>query len=361
MSAQSLSISLTKIRQQRILTIVFLICLLLVSIVLGLAIGPLKIPALNTINILVDIFNPFINGTHDHIQETVISSLRGPRVVLGVITGAALAVAGACFQSLFRNPLADPGVIGVSAGAATAAVIYIVLGQGLLISLLGYTPKFALPISAMLGALLAVIVLYLFVNRKGSIEVATLLLAGIALNAFCGSVTGILVFISDDQQLRELTFWTLGSLARAQWDAVVPILILLLVVISALVFKGNALNAFSLGEADAYHLGFDVKRIKRSIVIFGAAAVGAAVALTGIIGFVGLVVPHIVRLLIGADNRYVLPASAIAGGGLMLLADMFARIVVQPAEMPIGVITSLIGAPFFLYLLSRRKHLGLSV
>ncbi len=361
MSAQSLSIVISKLHQKRILTIILLVCFLFVSIVLGLAVGPLKIPALNTINILLDILNPFISNSHDHVQETVISSLRGPRVVLGVVTGAALAVSGACFQSLFRNPLADPGVIGVSAGAATAAVVYIVLGQGVMISLFGFAPKYALPVSAMLGALLAVVVLYLFVNRRGGIEVATLLLAGIALNAFCGSVTGILVFISDDQQLRELTFWTLGSLARAQWDSVIPVCILLIFVISILISKGNALNAFSLGEAEAYHLGFDVKRIKRSIVIFGAAAVGAAVALTGIIGFVGLVVPHIVRLLLGADNRYVLPASAIAGGGLILIADLFARIAVQPAEMPIGVITSLIGAPFFLYLLSRRRHLGLSI
>ena len=157
----------------------------------------------------------------------------------------------------------------------------------------------------MIGALLAAVALYVFASRGNIIDVATLLLAGIAVNAFCASITGLLVFFSDDQQLRELTFWTLGSLARAQWDSVVPTFLWFLISIGILVTRGNALNALSLGEADAAHLGFNVHRIKQALIVFGAAAVGAAVALTGIIGFVGLVIPHIVRLLIGADNRYV--------------------------------------------------------
>jgi iron complex transport system permease protein len=312
----------------------------------------------DVVSILWDKVNPFVQHEHEHVDEMVVTSLRGPRVVLGIMAGAALAVAGACFQSLFRNPLADPGVIGVSAGAATAAVAYIVIGQGLLYSTFGFSSKYGLPIAAMLGALLSVLALYMFVNRKNGIDVATLLLAGIAVNAFCTAITGVMVFISDDQQLRELTFWTLGSLARAQWDSVLPALFWLFVVIGLLVAKGRALNAFSLGEAEAYHLGFEVSKIKRTLIIFGAAAVGAAVALTGIIGFIGLVVPHIARLLLGADNRYVLPASAILGGGLMLLADLFSRMLAQPAELPIGIITSLIGAPFFLYLLRRRRRFG---
>ncbi|MEM7304667.1 MAG: iron ABC transporter permease [Pseudomonadota bacterium] len=358
MATQSLSASLNRLHQQRVVMLAVMCGLLIFSILVGLAIGPLQIPLSEVVSILWDKINPFVQQEHDHVDEMVVTSLRGPRVVLGILAGAALAVAGACFQSLFRNPLADPGVIGVSAGAATAAVAYIVVGQGFLFATFGFSSKYGLPIAAMLGALLSVMALYLFVNRKSGLDVATLLLAGIAVNAFCTSITGILVFISDDQQLRELTFWTLGSLARAQWDSVIPALIWSLIVIGILVTKGKALNAFSLGEADAYYLGFEVNKIKRTLIIFGAAAVGAAVALTGIIGFVGLVVPHIVRLLLGADNRYVLPASAILGGGLMLFADLFSRMMVQPAELPIGIITSLIGAPFFLYLLRRRRRFG---
>ncbi|MEM8844185.1 MAG: iron ABC transporter permease [Pseudomonadota bacterium] len=356
--SQSLSESLNKLHQQRITVLLVMSALLVVSALMGLAIGPLQIPLAEVVSILYDKLNPFVQNQHERVNEMVVSSLRGPRVLLGILTGAALAVAGACFQALFRNPLADPGVIGVSAGAATAAVAYIVVGQGFLISIFGFLPKYGLPIAAMLGALLSVLALYLFVNRKNGLDVATLLLAGIALNAFCGSVTGILVYLSDDQQLRELTFWTLGSLARAQWESVTPAFIWSVIVIGILLTKGRALNAFSLGEANAYHLGFNVDTIKRILIIFGAAAVGAAVALTGIIGFVGLVIPHIVRLLIGADNRYVLVGSAILGACLMLVADIFSRMIVQPAELPIGIITSLIGAPFFLYLLRKRRQLG---
>ncbi|MEM7401334.1 MAG: iron ABC transporter permease [Pseudomonadota bacterium] len=355
----TLSESIANRHRQRLWTLIILAIGLLISLIMGLAIGPLQIPATTVISILADLINPFVERQHDHVQETVVQSLRGPRVLLGMIVGAALAVAGACFQALFRNPLADPGVIGVSAGAATAAVTYIVVGQQFIITLFGYAPVYGLPISAMLGALLSVYLLYLFANRASGIDVATLLLAGIAVNAFCAAITGVLVFISDDQQLRELTFWTLGSLARAQWEAVLPAFLWIMITLLILITRGKALNALALGEADAFHLGFNVQRLKQILILFGAASVGAAVALTGVIGFIGLVIPHIVRLLIGADNRYVLPGSAIAGAGLILLADLLARIIVQPTEMPIGIITSILGAPFFLYLLRKRNLIGL--
>lgn len=354
---QTLVSALGHLHRQRTLALILLMLGLLVSIILGLAIGPFYIPVAHVFNILLDFLNPFVSRQHDFVQQQIIGALRAPRVLLGLVTGAALAVAGACFQALFRNPLADPAVIGVSAGASTAAVFYIVVGQGLLLAVFGAVPKFALPVAAMGGALLAVGILYVFVNRKAGINIATLLLAGIALNAFCSAVTGVLVFVSDDQQLRELTFWTLGSLARAQWDGVIPVVIWLCLVLAVLVTLGGALNALAIGESNALHLGIDVQRIKKTLIIFGAAAVGAAVAMTGIIGFVGLVVPHIIRLMIGADNRYVLPACAIMGALLLLLADMLARMAVQPAELPIGIITSLIGAPFFMYLLTRRHFL----
>ncbi len=358
MLQNSISTFSDKLHVQRISVVSLLVLLFFISVIFGLAIGALSIPAKNTLYILLDYLNPFFSHSHDSVQQTVISDLRGPRVLLGALTGASLAIAGACFQSLFRNPLADPAVIGVSAGAATAAVFYIVVGQGVFIAMLGYAPLLGLPIAAIAGAMIAVLILYTFVNRREGIDVATLLLAGIALNAFCSAITGILVFLSDDQQLRELTFWTLGSLTRAQWETVLPMLVVMMIIMVILMLKGNALNAFSLGEADAFHLGYDVNKIKKGLIFFGAAAVGCAVALTGIIGFIGLVVPHIVRLLIGADNRYVLVASAILGAGLLITADIFARVIVQPAEMPIGIITSLIGAPFFMYLLTRRRLLG---
>lgn len=303
-------------------------------------------------------------------QKTVLFELRLPRVLLGMTVGIALGMSGACFQALFKNPLADPGIVGVSAGAATGAIAFIVLGTDAISFLAPFSvSSLSLPLFAMLGALFATTLLFalsqrslffwlpLKANKSRSasmnMSTATLLLAGIAINALFSSINGALIFFSDEQQLRELTFWSLGSLTRADNSFTLPV-VLFVLLCAAINFRfAKAINAFSLGDNQAYFMGYNVTRIKGGLLILNTCAIGAVVALSGIIGFVGLVIPHIARMLFGANNRWVLPASALLGATALLLADLVARTVVDPAEMPIGVITGLIGSPFFIWLLVR--------
>lgn len=291
-------------------------------------------------------------------EETVLLAIRLPRTCLGMLAGAALAVSGAALQGLFRNPLADPALIGVSTGAALAAVCVIVLGAGLAAAFSFTVGPFLLPIAAFAGGLLTTLLVYRIANRDGRTDVATMLLAGVALNAIAGAGIGLLVFISTDQQLRDLSFWMLGSLGGVTWAKMLPAAPLIAFAIIALPLLARHLNALLLGETEALHLGFHVEHTKRFIVVLVALATGASVALTGVIGFVGLVVPHLVRLTIGPDHRTLLPASILLGASLMLIADLGARTVVLPAELPIGILTSCVGGPFFLWLLLRRRSLG---
>ncbi|MFC3752898.1 FecCD family ABC transporter permease [Aquamicrobium ahrensii] len=288
-------------------------------------------------------------------DRIIINDIRLPRIVLGALVGASLAVSGAVMQGLFRNPLADPGLIGVSAGASLGAVLIIVLGGTLLAPLTTALDTFSLPIAAFFGGLAATLVLYKVATRQGRTSVATMLLAGIALAALAGAVTGILVFVADDRQLRDLTFWQLGSLAGATWlkiGAVAPIMVLAM---AATLFLARGLNALALGEATATHLGIPVQRLKYFAIVSVAASVGSSVAVSGGIGFIGIVVPHLLRLAMGPDNRYLLPASALLGASLLLLADAVARTIVAPAELPIGIVTAVAGAPFFLWILLRKR------
>ncbi len=294
------------------------------------------------------------------VHETVVLSIRLPRAVLGLVVGAALAVAGAALQGLFRNPLADPGLIGVSTGAALAAASTIVLGGGLVAAVPGLTRGMLIPLAAFAGGLAATAAVYRIASRDGRTEVATLLLAGVAINAIAGAGIGLLIFVSDDQALRDLNFWMLGSLGGATWQRLLPALPLIVGPALALPLFARRLDALLLGETEALHLGFAVERCKRAIVALAALAVGGAVALTGVIGFVGLVVPHLVRLLVGAGHRRVLPLSLVLGSALLLIADLAARTLALPAELPIGIVTSCIGGPFFLWLLLRRRGLGLA-
>ncbi len=291
-------------------------------------------------------------------EESVLLSIRLPRACLGMLAGAALAVSGASLQGLFRNPLADPALIGVSTGAALAAVGVIVLGSGLPAAISSAVGPFLLPLAAFAGGLLTTLVVYRISHRDGCTDVATMLLAGVALNAIASAGIGLFVFVSTDQQLRDLNFWLLGSLGGITWSKMLPAVPFIALAIVALPTRARHLNALSLGENEALHLGFHVERTKRLIVVLAAMATGAAVALTGVIGFVGLVVPHLIRLTIGPDHRLLLPASILLGGGLMLIADLGARMVVLPAELPIGILTACVGGPFFLWLLLRRRSLG---
>jgi iron complex transport system permease protein len=288
-------------------------------------------------------------------DRIIVIDIRLPRMVLGVLIGAALAVSGAVMQGLFRNPLADPGLVGVSAGAGLGAIAMIVLGGTMLAPIALVFGPFALPVAAFIGGLLTTLVLYRIATRNGQTSVATMLLAGIVLGALAGAISGILVYLADDAQLRDLTFWGLGSLAGATWIKIAtagPIIVGALLAVS---FVARGLNAMALGEAAAHQLGFAVQRIKLIAIVSVAAAVGASVAVSGGIGFMGIVVPHLLRLAIGPDHRYLLPASAFLGASMLLLADAVARMIVAPAELPIGIVTALFGAPFFLWILLRRR------
>jgi iron complex transport system permease protein len=288
-------------------------------------------------------------------ETLVLLKLRLPRMLLGMFVGAALALSGTIMQGLFRNPLADPGLIGVSSGAALAAVATIVLGNSLAMPYVKALGVYALPFSAFFGGLLTTFVLVTVTRRAGTLVTGTLLLAGIAVASFCMAMIGLLAYASDDRELRDLTLWSMGSLAGSSWDkvlAVLPFALLLAVMVPRSV---RALNGLLLGEAEAFHLGIDVEAEKRRCMVMAAVGTGAAVAVAGIIGFVGIVIPHVVRLLVGPDHRYVLPLGALAGASLVLLADVVARMAVRPAELPLGLVLAAVGAPIFLHIVVNRQ------
>lgn len=288
-------------------------------------------------------------------DRIILYDIRLPRVILGILIGAALAVSGAVMQGLFRNPLADPGLVGVSSGAGLGAITVIVLGTTALAPMVAVLGIYALPLAAFVGGLGTTLLLYRVATRRGQTSVATMLLAGIALGAMASAFAGMLVYLADDRQLRDLTFWSLGSLAGATWAKIAAAGPIILMALVATPFMARALNALALGEATAHHLGIPVQRFKNVAIVIVAGATGASVAVSGGIGFVGIVVPHLLRLLIGPDHRYLLPASALLGACLLLLADAVSRTIVAPAELPIGIVTAAVGAPFFLWILLRRR------
>lgn len=321
------------------------------AVLLSLGLGAVRIPAGRILAILGGGTDPALAR-----DALVVLNIRLPRTLLGLMVGAGLAVSGALMQGLFRNPLADPALVGISAGSGLAAAAVIVLGDRLRAAagLAGPMPYAALPVAAFLGGLATTFGLYRLATRAGRTSVATMLLAGIALAALAGAFTGLLVYASDDRQLRDLTFWSLGSLSGATWTKVVVSAPAILPVIALVPLLGRGLNALVLGEAEAFHLGVAVERLKRLAILLVAVAVGAGVAAAGVIGFVGLVVPHILRLVIGPEHRRLLPACALLGGALLVLADVLARLVAAPAELPIGLVTALVGAPVFLWMLLGR-------
>ncbi|AIC28621.1 iron-siderophores/B12/hemin ABC transporter permease protein [Rhizobium etli bv. mimosae str. IE4771] len=293
-------------------------------------------------------------------DRIIIFDIRLPRTILGFLIGASLAVSGTVMQGLFRNPLADPGLVGVSSGASLGAVAMIVLGSGLAAPFQAFFGIYALPVAAFGGGLVTTLLLYRIATRHGQTSVATMLLAGIALGALTLALTGLLIYVANDQQLRDLTFWSMGSLAGATWTKIAAAGPIILLSFMALPFMARGLNAITLGEAAAFHMGVPVQRLKNVAIVGVAAATGASVAVSGGIGFVGIVVPHILRMAIGPDHRFLLPAAALLGGSLLIFADVLARTLVAPAELPIGIITAAVGGPFFLWiLLKQRSRLAL--
>lgn len=327
--------------------------LLLLSIWLSLALGPVNLPLADTLHALFGLSG--LGSPASPQAELIVGQIRLPRTLLGLMVGAVLALTGVAMQGLFRNPLADPGLIGVASGAALGAALVIV-GMARWMTLPAAIEPYVLSAAAFAGGLLVTGLVYRLGRRDGQTQVATMLLAGVALTALAGAVIGLMTYLADDATLRALTFWNLGSLNGASYARLWPLLLVALGVALWLPRRADALNALLLGESEARHLGFDIERVKRELILCTALGVGAAVAAAGLIGFVGLVVPHLMRLLVGPDHRLLLPASALAGGALLLFADLAARLLVAPAEMPIGIVTALIGAPFFLYLLIRSRH-----
>lgn len=284
-------------------------------------------------------------------ESAVLFSIRLPRLALGLAVGASLGVCGAALQALFRNPLADPGLLGVSSGAACGAVGWIVLGG---LAPVWMQSSYSLPLAAFACALLATALVYGIAAAKARADAATLLLAGIAINALASAILGFLTYLGTDAQLRSLTFWMLGGLSGVTWDQIAPVLPVMAVSVGGILLQARAFDILALGESGAAHLGLAVERTRRTIVFLVALAVGAAVALTGVIGFVGLAAPHLVRLLGGPRHAYVLPAAALMGALITVAADIVARVAVVPSELPIGIVTSALGAPFFIWLLRRR-------
>lgn len=340
-----------------ILTVLAL--LLVGASILSVCIGAVEINASELWSIIV-----YRSGLGDQVnfspqQEAVLLNIRLPRVVLAALVGSTLAIAGAVMQGLFRNPLAEPGLIGISSGASLFAVIMIVLENRMfghfLTAIFGY---YALAIAAFIGACVTTFIVYRLAVGKGKADITTLLLAGIAINALAGSFTGMLTFISTDQELRDITFWNLGSLGGASWKTVVGILPFVSISLCTLPFFSKALNALSLGESQAGHMGVNVNILKKVVIVLATLGVGASVAVSGMIGFIGLVTPHILRMAFSADHRLVIPGSALLGAAVLVLADLIARTIVAPAELPIGILTAIIGTPVFIYIImvERRKR-----
>ena len=324
------------------------VVLLAISFIAGSARGAYAISPFQLWNVLVDMLAGSAQPTPEHL---VFMNIRLPRLLLGVAAGAALGMSGALMQGLFRNPLADPGLIGVSSGAALAAGMTIVLGSMWFPDMPRTLGSWTLVATAFAGSLLVTVLVYALSQQDGATRVGIMLLAGVAINALAGAGLGYLTFLATDEQLRNIQFWLLGSLGGTRWSAVALVFSMVAVAVAAGFTLARPLNAIALGEAQAALLGVPVERVKRFAVLLTALAVGAVTATTGIIGFIGLVAPHCVRLVAGPDHRIVLPGSALLGAALVLAADSVARTVVKPAELPLGVLTAFVGVPFFLLLL----------
>ena len=304
-----------------------------------------------------EIFRSLISdvGSLSDADRFVLLELRLPRIVMAILMGSALAVSGTCLQGMFRNPLATPDLLGITSGASLFAAFSIVLGS----SLKPYLPEAVqfsmLSIMAFVGALVTMVAVYNISTTNGRTNVVIMLLSGVAITALGFAVTGFLIYISKEEQLRDLTFWNLGSLSGATWSKNLILAIIITIAYTVLIRKGKALNAMMLGERDAQHLGIPVEKIKKQIVLFTALMVGTSVAFAGTIGFVGLIVPYILRLLFKSNYNIILPLAAVTGAALLLTADTISRTVAAPGEVPIGILTAFMGAPIFIIILVKNR------
>lgn len=291
-----------------------------------------------------------VGGTElARVPESVLWNVRFPRIVLALLVGASLGCAGALMQGVFGNPLAEPSVIGVSLGAAVGAVAAISLG-------LNFLGNWTLPAFAFVAGLGTALLVYSMSRSGGRTEVVTLILTGIAVNAFAGALIGLFIFLADTAAVNQITFWQLGSLSQATWPKVLAVLPCAALGLAVAPFYARKLDLLALGERPARHLGVDVERLRVVLILVVALLTAAAVSVSGVIGFVGLVIPHLLRMAAGPGHRFLIPGSALGGAVVLLAGDLAARTVVEPAELPLGVLTALFGSPFFFWLLRRTRR-----
>lgn len=339
-----------KRERTRYLTMFSLIILLIFAVLLSGALGQYYISPVDVVRGLFAPLNLSL-APQDDTAYSVLWNIRFPRIVLGVIVGGALAVAGTVMQAVFSNPLAEPGIIGVSSGAAVGAALAIVLFPH---ALLG----FAVPLSAFLSGVTAAFLVYVLSRHQGRAEVVTLVLTGIAVTAVCGALTSIFVYLAPVTARDQIVFWQMGSLNGANWWQVLTVLIVTIIGVAIAGYIAPKLDTLALGQQAAGHLGINVNTLRISAIALTALLASAAVSYAGVIGFVGLIVPHVLRLLIGPSNRYLIPASLFGGALLLTLSDIAARTLIPFADLPIGIFTALVGGPTFFILLRRGLHSG---
>lgn len=343
-------------RHRKILIVpIALVVSLIVLTFLSCSIGAVSVSFKSAISFLFDSIGLDPIYAYSVVDSTVIGHIRIPRTIMALMVGTALAVSGASMQGMMRNPLADPGLLGITTGASLAAATMIVIGNQVLPDWLGEHKIYALPLAAFLGSLLVSFVIMRIGTVGSQTNIAVLLLAGLAINGLAGTGLGLLTYLADEQELRSLTFWNMGSLAHGSWLEIFILFPLIFISVFMLKKRSGELNGMLLGDEQAHYLGIHVQKVKQSIVVWVSLAVGASVALTGSIGFIGLMGPHLVRLAMGPDHRFLIPASALMGAVLLLSADLVARIIVQPGELPIGIVTSALGSPLFLWLLIKNR------
>ena len=333
--------------------------LLLISICFSILLGPVSISLIQIFQICLDFlgFSDFFSDqNYSNIQKSVLLNIRLPRIALALLVGIALGTSGAILQGLFRNPLVDPGFIGVSSGAAIGAMVIIMFSNLFFPYLNDGWIQYLLPVFAMTGSIITTLIVYKMSTIDNRTNVMTMLLSGIAVNALVGSIIGLLVIKSSDLQLRSFTFWTLGGLDSANWKVVWISSILIFLPLIFTYSLRTKLDIFMLGDSEARCLGLSVQKLKKTIIFISALMVGVSVAFCGMIGFIGLVTPHLVRLFIGPNHKSLLLGSALLGSFLLVLSDFISRIVISPAQLPISIVTSIIGAPFFIYLIIDQKR-----
>lgn len=337
---------------KRSLIFILLTALLLVSVVVGISIGAVCIPPTEIVKIILSHL-PGLGSLSAGIMpehNIIIMTIRFPRVVIAALVGAGLALSGAAFQGLFRNPMADPYVIGVSSGAALGAILSMIFQSFWRTSL-----QYGIPIFAFIFAVFTIILVYNLARIGGKVPVMTLLLSGIAVNSLLSALVSLCMFFSGDQ-LHQIIFWLLGGFSGRGWDYVYMFMPYGIVGATIIFIYARDLNALLLGEESAQHLGIEAEKVKRYLLVAAALLTGACVSVSGMIAFVGLVIPHIVRLIIGSDHRILLPAVTLFGAIFLLMADVLSRVVAAPSEIPVGIVTALVGGPFFIFLLRRQKN-----